>query len=57
MYYAIQEGHNDGFAHLDIRLPNICFKKEKEWMAVLIDLDHPLETFKVDIPEYDLKTV
>ena len=26
-----------GFAHLDLRVPNICF--DGQWQAVLIDLD------------------
>lgn len=34
---AIDELHKFGFAHLDIRLENVCF--DKELNAVLIDLD------------------
>ena len=55
MYFAIQEFLEAGFAHLDIRVPNICFKKEKEWMAVLIDLDQSLETYEVNMPGYDIE--
>ena len=38
---ALTALHNDcGLAHLDVRLPNVCFKyKEQELIAVLIDLD------------------
>ena len=37
---AIKELHDHGFAHLDIRLPNICFVNEKSTFRVmLIDLD------------------
>ena len=36
--------HKLGYAHLDIRIPNICFKKvNHEWRAVLIDLDNAVE--------------
>ena len=34
---AIEALHNQGFAHQDVRLPNICFSKELK--AVLSDLD------------------
>jgi hypothetical protein len=34
---AIEALHQQGFAHQDVRLPNICFSKE--FKAVLIDLD------------------
>ena len=42
---ALQELHGFGYAHLDVRIPNICFSKEKnaegEYYDVkLIDLDH-----------------
>ena len=38
---AIDELHQCGMAHLDIRLPNICFKKEgTNYTAVLIDLEY-----------------
>ena len=40
---ALQELHEYGFAHLDVRIPNICFSKEKnldgEYDVKLIDLD------------------
>jgi len=34
---AIQEFHQNGFAHQDIRLENVCFNQQYE--PVLIDLD------------------
>jgi len=34
---AIQEFHQNGFAHQDIRLENVCFNEQYE--PVLIDLD------------------
>ena len=38
---ALEALHEVGYAHLDIRIPNICFKKvNHEWHAVLIDLDN-----------------
>ena len=37
---AIKELHDHGVAHLDIRLPNICFVNEKsKFRVMLIDLD------------------
>ena len=39
---ALQELHKNGFAHLDVRIPNICFAKDKDdgkYMVKLIDLD------------------
>ena len=39
--HALEALHEAGFVHLDVRLPNICFKEVNcEWQAVLIDLDH-----------------
>ena len=33
--------HKVGFAHLDVRLPNICFQENGgEWIAILIDIDN-----------------
>ena len=55
VYHAIQEFHCTGFAYLDIRVPNICFKKEKDWRAVLIDLDQVSETYKVDVLGCDIE--
>lgn len=41
---ALEALHEAGFAHLDVRLPNICFKEVNcEWHAVLIDIDHAME--------------
>ena len=38
---AVEELHRLGFAHLDLRVPNICFEKiDGQWQAVLIDLDY-----------------
>ena len=41
VYEAIDELHQFGYAHLDIILPNICYKQQgnNKWIAVLIDLD------------------
>ena len=38
---AIQEFHQHGFAHQDIRLENVCFNEQYE--PVLIDLDRSIE--------------
>jgi len=41
---AIEGLHHLGFAHMDIRLPNICFDHiDGSWQAVLIDLDNACE--------------
>ena len=41
---ALEALHEVGYAHLDIRIPNICFKKvNHEWHAVIIDLDNAVE--------------
>ena len=38
--HALDELHGIGYAHLDVRTPNICFKQvDHEWQAVLIDID------------------
>ena len=52
---AIDQLHSFDFAHLDIRLPNICFRKnDGEVFAVLIDFEH-VEKYlsSEDIPDYD----
>ena len=38
---ALTELHDNGFAHLDVRIPNICFAKDYDgkYMVKLIDLD------------------
>lgn len=37
---ALEELHGIGFAHLDVRVPNICFAKEgSKYIVKLIDLD------------------
>ena len=39
MQNAVEEFHQLGFVHLDLRVPNICFHKiDGHWQAVLIDL-------------------
>ena len=54
---AIDQLHSFNFAHLDIRLPNICFKYDssrKEAFAVLIDFERVKEYLSSEIiPEYD----
>ena len=40
LYRAIEEIHSHGYAHQDVRLPNICFDfNREECYVVLIDLD------------------
>ena len=42
--HALEALHEAGFAYLDVRLANVCFKEVNcEWHAVLIDLDHAVE--------------
>ncbi len=37
---ALKELHDTGYAHGDVRLPNICFQCDREdYIVVLIDLD------------------
>ena len=50
---AITEFHEAGFAHLDIRLENVCFNGQCE--AVLIDLDRaqPRACNATELPNYD----
>ena len=52
---AIDQLHSFDFAHLDIRLPNICFRNEGgKVFAVLIDFECVEEYLSSeDIPEYD----
>lgn len=45
---AIESLHKLGFAHLDIRLDNICFRSG----AVLIDFDFAREATDTSVPEY-----
>lgn len=41
VFRALVAFHEVGFAHLDIRLPNICFEEHGgEWIALLIDVDN-----------------
>ena len=52
---ALNELHEDGFAHCDIRLPNICFSCE--FKAVLIDLEsitRPVESFEGESCMYEV---
>jgi len=47
VYDAITEFHKDRYAHLNIRLPNVCFgynSETHEWYAALIDLDRSIQT-------------
>ena len=42
MQIALSSFHSNGYAHLDIRMPNVCFTLDgtmKKHIAVLIDLD------------------
>ena len=53
---AIDQLHSFDFAHLDIRLPNICFRKndEDKVFAVLIDFECVEECLSSEgIPDYD----
>ena len=54
---AVDQLHSFNFAHLDIRLPNICFKYDssrKEAFAVLIDFERSKRNLSSKIiPEYD----
>ena len=54
---AIDQFHSFNFAHLDIRLPNICFKYDrtrKEAFAVLIDFERNKRNLSTKkIPEYN----
>ena len=54
---AIDQLHSFDFAHLDIRLPNICFKYDssrQEAFAVLIDFERVKEYLSSEIiPEYN----
>ena len=39
--HAVEEIHELGYVHLDLRRPNICFSNKNGcWQAVLIDLDY-----------------
>ena len=53
---AIDQLHSFDFAHLDIRLPNICFRKNEgeNVCAVLIDFERVKENIRSQrIPRYD----
>ncbi len=47
---AITELHEVGYAHLDIRLENVCFNECKH--AILIDLDRSVEKREHAFPDY-----
>ena len=50
-YNALEEVHSKlGLAHMDVRLPNICFNNLYE--PVLIDLDRSIETTCDNIPQF-----
>ena len=44
---VLQDLHSHGFAHFDVRVPNVCFSKEDEsdkYFVKLIDLDRCVST-------------
>lgn len=49
--------HKMGYAHLDVRLPNICFNTTSngQLIAVLIDLDRAVDSEETSQPLYDGK--
>ena len=53
---ALQELHGFGYAHLDVRIPNICFSQEKnakdEYDVKLIDLDRCVKVTDRDFSGY-----
>ena len=53
---ALQELHGFGYAHLDVRIPNICFSQEKnaegECDVKLIDLDRCVVVATLDVSGY-----
>ena len=53
---ALQELHGFGYAHLDVRIPNICFSKGKnaegEYDVKLIDFDHCVDITECDVSGY-----
>ena len=50
---ALLELHRFGFAHLDVRIPNICFAKEGgTYIVKLIDLDRSQEDSCVSLSGY-----
>ena len=53
---ALQELHGFGYAHLDVRIPNICFSKEKnaegEYDVKLIDLDRCVDVTDGNVGDY-----
>ena len=50
---ALSELHKFGFAHLDVRVPNICFAEVgNEYIVKLIDLDRCAEDEVVDLSCY-----
>ena len=54
---ALQELHGFGYAHLDVRIPNICFSRKKntegEYDVKLIDLDRCVVLPARDLCGYD----
>ena len=53
---ALQELHGFRYAHLDVRIPNICFSQEKnaegEYDVKLIDLDRCIRVAARDVSGY-----
>jgi virulence-associated protein VapD len=51
---ALRSLHHLKFAHLDVRVPNVCFKrKENDVIAVLIDLDRASVISNCHTPPYE----
>ena len=50
---ALIELHEFGFAHLDVRIPNICFaQNQNDYIVKLIDLDRAIKDKVVDVGGY-----
>ena len=50
---ALEELHRFGFAHLDVRIPNICFARNgDDYVVKLIDLDRCVKDRKSDLSGY-----
>lgn len=56
--HAVELLHKKGYAHLDIRIPNICFKQlEHGWQVVLIDMDGAVGLDWGNSPAVSLKSL
>ena len=50
---ALKELHSLGYAHLDVRVPNICFyKNSNSYHVILIDVDRCREIIVQDVTGY-----